>query len=562
MAIGPANPVYQQFRMNSFTPDTADKSAKSDTAAPPDTDRPTYKLRRALGLPSIPPVAVKLPPPSTTRPASEATSKPDGGLGGQSGSASRGLPTGGRGGLAQSRPRPPAGGNSRSSMPPAPPATLPETGPLSAGRPALPTIASQSIKQSLDRGLSSQMGLTGGALSAGRPAPPDFSVLASTAPQALGSPLGPTTSTSLPPPPAPVLEGTSRFEKIDPEEAAARRALQEERRETEEHFQRNIAERSQLKAERQQIAQAQRAQEGGVPPAYGSDSMLIDAHPEPPFDPAIRRELGRQPRQARGRVARRDSVLYDQVGARERVNRSADRFDATITKQREVGRREFEMRQRRNAVSAGKSEARAEQRRFEEFQRLEASEAQEVLTRARARRQAIETSTAEGNIARDAAAVAVNERVDLRRSRGQELVNSAQQRHGEVLNTTANARSSAISSRQRDVFKLQLEFANTRRLAEKDPPPTVGAESRERLAESRVGGEIFQTLRDNRQTALNRIERGRTADVAEKGRRGREIDTGRQARAQERSQNIRRRLDSSYSGRASKQVGQRVGQSA
>ena len=119
MEIGPANPVLKQFRMNSWSPDTADSSVKAEAGTPPDSDRPTHKLRTALGLPSIPPVTVELPEASPTRPASVVDQTHGDTKGGNARGAPPGLPVGG-GGLSSNRFTPTTGSNSRPGLIPPP----------------------------------------------------------------------------------------------------------------------------------------------------------------------------------------------------------------------------------------------------------------------------------------------------------------------------------------------------------------------------------------------------------------------------------------------------------
>lgn len=533
MAIGPANPVFTQFRMNSFTPGYADESAKSETAEPADANRPTHKLRTALGRPSIPPVLAKLPPTSTTRPASEASSTPAGGLSKQAGRASPGLPADGTGALSQGRPRPPAGSDSRSVQAPRPAASA--FTPPQASLPSRP-----------------------GAMSQGRPTAPDF-----------GS-IGPQPRPGLPEPPrfdagrqsGALSEGAPRYErlpeKVD-EEEAMREVRQAERRAVEAALESNMVRRAMEAKAVQEESFAIAARQQGAPPAAGSDVLLTDQHVEPPFDPDVRRELRRTPPEARESVVRHRSVLFDHVGGRNRVNESSDRGDEAITRQRERGRRQFELRQRRNAEVTAKRELGAEQRRIEEYQRLEASQMAQLASRVEARRQVILNNSASRQVARDVASESIDASIRTRRARARELVVSARQQNLEAHNSTSAARSTAVAARQRDVFDLQVQIANTKREARENPPPSTGDESQQALARSRTGIQRFQQVRADKSVVLGRVEAQRVDTRAQKDGASRDIDAGRLERATERSQNIRRRLTATYGGEGAKSTGQRIG---
>jgi len=356
--------------------------------------------------------------------------------------------------------------------------------------------------------------------------------------------------------------GAPGFEQITAEEDAMRGVRDAERRAVDAVMQGNATRRA-LEAEAQHdLDRAMAAAAEGAPPAQGSDVSLSAPHREPPFDPAVRRELSRQPEEPRGRVARRDSVLFDHAGTQRRVEASAGRAEAAISRQREVGRREFEMRQQRNSEGLANREVRSEQRRVAEFQRLEASQMAEFVNRAAARRQVIRQNAASTTVDSDAARDSIGANVDTRRARARELVVSARQRQTEFQNTAANARSTGISARQREVFQLQMEVANTRRLARENPPEPTGGESQELLARSRTGIQRFQQFRADKQVALGQVEQGRDQGRSRRDDVAREIDDGRLNKAQERSQNIRRRLASTYSGQGGKAASQRIGQPA
>lgn len=80
MAISPIMPSTSAFRLNSWSNSRADEgqSTASTSTAPSDSERVTNKLRKAVGVPPVPPVTVKLPEPESTRPSSRPTATASG----------------------------------------------------------------------------------------------------------------------------------------------------------------------------------------------------------------------------------------------------------------------------------------------------------------------------------------------------------------------------------------------------------------------------------------------------------------------------------------------------
>lgn len=357
-------------------------------------------------------------------------------------------------------------------------------------------------------------------------------------------------------------EGTPRFERLPEqvdEEEVMREVRQAERRAVEAALQSNATRRAMELKALQEEGFAIAARKEGAPPASGSDGLLTSTHREPPFDPAVRRELRRDPPEARGLVARQDSVLFDHVGSRNRVDESSGRAEAAITRQRELGRRRFEIRQQRGADVTQQREAAAEQRRIEEYQRLEASQVVELANRIESRRQVIFQNAAGRESARDVARASIASSVQTRSARARELVVNARQQNIETHNTASNERSQAVTARQREVFQLQVEVANTRKERTQNPPERTGNEAQQLVARARTGIQRFQQLQIDKQAVMGRLEQGRVADVARKDSSAREGDSGRLEKATERSQNIRRRLTSTYGGESVKSSGQRIG---
>ena len=130
MAIGPMTPSTSAFRLNSWSNSRAGEATQTAVSTvPSDADRITNKLRKAVGVPPIPPVTVELPEPESTRPSTRATATASG----EAGDA--GMPT-----------RPPANTYHRptpSGLPAAADTVSrfrhfgnpPEPGPLAQGRP-------------------------------------------------------------------------------------------------------------------------------------------------------------------------------------------------------------------------------------------------------------------------------------------------------------------------------------------------------------------------------------------------------------------------------------------
>lgn len=573
MEIGPAKPVFKQFRINTWSPDASQSSAQTETFArnswsdgtkvgyviaksetPPDTERPAHKLRTALKLPSIPPVTVELPETST-RPSS-STENPQGRTeGGLTQSTSLRPPTGESGGLMSSRIAPPSGGvSTRPAFGLQVPPTLPEApGALTQGRPTLPTEVTQSLKAELITPLPREVP-EDGPLTQSRPAPPEYRGLNGPGIQSAAE-LSPPNTSPLPPLPLAEVPEEKSFEDGTPKTEADNA----DETQTRARIKRLLAERSTVLAENQgrraeqlesranQI-QARVAREASAPPAHGAEAKLIARHSEPPFDPEARSSLSVTPRRERGRVARKDSVLYDQVGANRRVQGSASRADQAIERQREVGRREFEARQRRNADAVQGSEERNEARRLAQLQRLEAAELEDISARAEARKQAIEREFVDRQELRERARQNFYAAGDRQTTAFNDLVSSATRARVDEFNANVSTRATAVKERQRDVFDLQLQFAEQRQFVQDNPLNAVGDESTKNLEFSRTGNEKFKAFSADKSATLDRLEEQRADKVAEKNRSKRAQNDERMSEARERSQNVRRRLASTYSG--------------
>ena len=80
MAISPIMPSTSAFRLNSWSNSRAEEGQKnaSTATAPSDSERVTNKLRKAVGVPPVPPVTVELPEPESTRPSSRPTATASG----------------------------------------------------------------------------------------------------------------------------------------------------------------------------------------------------------------------------------------------------------------------------------------------------------------------------------------------------------------------------------------------------------------------------------------------------------------------------------------------------
>jgi len=570
MEIGPMNPVVKQFRMNTWSPGAADNSAQNEAFArnswsdgtkvgyvmpkaemAPDADRPAHKLRQALDLPTIPPVTVELPEASLTRPSSPADNTPEHAKGLIAKGASPGLPFGGTGGPTSSRPTPLNGSNSPQAFAPISPTLPSEPGPLTLGRPTIPASSEQILRQSLAQPIPSELP-DDGPLSKNRPAPPEYRGLNAPGFQSFSEAV-PLNTSSLPPLPLAEFpeeetfeDGTPRSEDdiADNTETRARikRALANRTAVLEE----NQMRRAQDVEKRNEQFQARVAREAAAPPAHGAEARLNSLHSEPPFDPEARAALSVEPRKERGRVARKDSVLYDQVGAQRRVEKSSIRADDSIDRQRDIGRREFEVRQRRNADAVKVSEARNEARRLEQLQRLEAADLQDITERNAIRKQ---------NIARE-----FDEQVQVRRgarqgfydnARAQEatfsgLVSSAQQAQTSDFKANVGSRASAVKERQREVFELQMQFAEQRRFVRENPLNVVGDESTKSLERSRSGIETFKTNKSEKGEVLDRVQEQRVDRVAARNQELRTRNDEGLEKARERTQNVRRRLSATY----------------
>ena len=572
MEIGPANPVVKQFRMNTWSPDRAESSAQTEPFArnswsdgtkvgyvvpksetPPDTERPAHKLRTALQLPTIPPVTVELPEASTTRPSSSADNTPRHTQGGASQRTAPGLPLGGGDGLMSSKLAPPNGSNSKgAALVSQAPARLPDTpGPMTLGRPTLPTEATQELKQALVQPISRELP-DEGPLTQGRPAPPTFTGLTALGIQSYAEANPPSTT---PPPPPPLAEapheesfddGTPRPEDDARDETQTRDRIRRALAQRATVIEENQARRADLSEQRQTELQARVAREAAAPPAHGAEAELIARHVEPPFDPEARASLSVEPRSERGRVARKDSILYDQVGASRRVQRSAIRAEDAVDHQREVGRREFEAKQRKNADAVKTSEARNEARRLEQRQRLEAADLEDIIARAEARKQTIQREFTEQIQTREQARQSGFISEDIQSSQGQTIVETAQHRRTETFNANVSTRATAVKERQRSVFELQLQYAEQRRFLRENPLNAVGDESTENLALSRTGSEKFQTFKADKGELLDRLEAQQVDKVAAKNRDLRNRNVEKLNDARERSENVRRRLASTY----------------
>lgn len=571
MEIGPANPVVKQFRMTSWSPGTADPSAKSQqfqknswsdgtqvgyviakTDTPPDTDRPAHKLRTALGLSTIPPVTVELPEASSTRPSPTAEDTPGYTKDGVARRTSPGLPAGGDGGLMSSRIAPPDGSNSRQAfglqsltgLPTAP-------GAMSAGRPTLPTVEAQQLKQALVEPLPRELPESG-PLSEGRPAPPEYTGLTAPGIQTSAAFSPPETSPLPPlplasPPEEPTFEdGTPRTEDDQSDVTGTRARIKRALAQRSAVIEENQLRRAEAAESQVEQLRARVAREAAAPPAQGAEVALIARHSAPPFDPEARADLSTEPRRARGRVARKDSVLYDQVGASIRVETSSRRADKAVDRQRDIGRREFEMRQRKNASAVKESEARSNALQLADLERLEAADRADVVARAEARKVAIEREFSEQLQVREQARGAFYQGSDRNQANFQSLVTNAQQLRDRQFNANVSTRATAVKERQRDVFELQLQYAEQRRFAEANPLETVGDETTENLALSRTGEEKFKSFKADKSVVLDRIAEQRSSKVSAQRNTIEEFQTESLGQARERSQNVRRRLASTY----------------
>ena len=205
------------------------------------------------------------------------------------------------------------------------------------------------------------------------------------------------------------------------------------------------------------------------------------------------------------------------------------------------------MRQRRNSMAVDKSESRNNARRLAEIERLEASEIEERTAIANARKESIQREFTAQQQMREAARAVVNQGAESRRTTLQGHVEAAQNRRGAEFNSNVSRRATAVTERQRDVFELQMQFAEQRRFVRDNPLETVGNESTENLAVSRTGEETFKTLKANKDTVLDRVAQQRSSkDSAIENRKDQVAD-----QVKERTQNVRRRLASTYRSQAS-----------
>jgi hypothetical protein len=571
MEIGPSNPVVTQFRMTTWSPGTADSSAQTEqfkrnswsdgtqvgvviakTGTPPDTDRPVHKLRTALGLSTIPPVTVELPERSPTQPASTSATAPDYAQGGIPRGASPGMPLGGDGGLMSRRVTPPSAGNSQPAFGQQASTSLPESpGAFSAGRPALPTEATQQLKQALVRPPAPGLPESG-PMSQGRPSAPLSDGLMASGIDSYAR-LSPPLTSGLPPLPAAEAPEASTFEDGTPRTADDAADLSQ----TRARIKRTLAQRATViegnqmrrtdTADRRvEQRHARVAREAGAPPAFRTDKELIARHTEPPFDPKVRADLSAGPRTARGLVARKDSVLYDQVGSSIRLEAASRHSDKVAERQRDVGRRAFEVRHRRNAEGVQQSEARNNARQLLEIERLQASEREEITARAEARQQAIQRDFIQQQQTRDTARSSFNARSESRGSTFQDLVTRPQRHRERTFNANTTSRAEGIAERQRDVFELQLQFSEQRRFAQANPVNTVGDESLQTLEFSRTGAERFKEFKADSGAAIDQGAERRAEEVTAKANDTQARETQGADQAQERTQNVRRRLASTY----------------
>jgi hypothetical protein len=260
--------------------------------------------------------------------------------------------------------------------------------------------------------------------------------------------------------------------------------------------------------------------------------------------------LSTEPRRARGRVARKDSVLYDQVGASIRVETSSRRADKAIDRQRDIGRREFEMRQRRNASAVKESESRSNALQRADLERLEAADRADIAARAEARKVAIERDFSEQLQVREQARSAFYQGSDSNQANFQSLVTNAQQQRDQQFNANVSTRATAVKERQRDVFDLQLQYAEQRRFVEANPLEAVGDETTKNLALSRTGEEKFKSFKASKGIVLDRIAEQRSSKVSAQQSTIKELQTESIDQTKERSQNVRRRLASTYRAQA------------
>ena len=189
----------------------------------------------------------------------------------------------------------------------------------------------------------------------------------------------------------------------------------------------------------------------------------------------------------------------------------------------------------------------------------EASELQDVMTRTQARRLAVQQDFSADIAARQATNSTVRTMVDTRRARVAELNKATQQQQAHIHKAASEARPKKVAERRSSVFQLQLEVAEQRRFVRKNPLQQVGGEAQKNLATSRTGGEVFQTLRNNRNEVLDRIQTGRRDDVQVKLKGSRQKERAVLNDAQERTQNVRRRLASTYGGASPNAVSKGAG---
>ena len=217
------------------------------------------------------------------------------------------------------------------------------------------------------------------------------------------------------------------------------------------------------------------------------------------------------------------------------------------------------MRQRRNAEGSQRSEARVDQQRAADQQRLEAAEYQRLFTEAETRKQTIQSEFTTQDAIRDTNRQAYNQGIENRRAAVQEIATNAQQRQAVEFQANVSRRAQAVKERQRDVFQLQMNFAEDRRFVRENPLNVVGDEALQNIALSRTGENKFKEFQAAKGVVLDRIEQGRGGDLATRDKAAQSRDGEQLVKAKERSQNIRRRLKTTYGGQPAKAAGQSRG---
>ena len=91
-----------------------------------------------------------------------------------------------------------------------------------------------------------------------------------------------------------------------------------------------------------------------------------------------------------------------------------------------------------------------------------------------------------------------------------------------------------------------MQFAEQRRFVRNNPLNAVGDESTKNLEVSRTGVEKFKTFKEGKVEALERIQEQRVDKVAARNEALRDRNDEGLEKARERTQNVRRRLTSTY----------------